>query len=82
MDSCQLIFTVADRSYFALLKKDIHALASEVGFSSERAGRVDIIVAGMKKESAIITAFLISSNNPTNLRFVRNSASRFQNTGF
>src|SRR5215204_5128502 len=45
MDNCQLIFTVADRSYFALLKKDIHVLAAEVGFSSERAGRVDIIVA-------------------------------------
>ena len=45
MDSNQLIFTVADRSYFALLKKDIHALAAEVSFSSERAGRVDIIVA-------------------------------------
>ena len=45
MDSSQLYFNVADRSYFALLKKDVHALAAEVEFSSERAGRIDIIVA-------------------------------------
>ncbi|ANE50758.1 ATP-binding protein [Flavisolibacter tropicus] len=45
MDNEQLLFTVADRSYFALLKKDIHALAIKMGFNSERAGKVDIVVA-------------------------------------
>jgi anti-sigma regulatory factor (Ser/Thr protein kinase) len=45
MDNPQLLFTVADRSYFALLKKEVHALAVDMGFNSERAGRVDIVVA-------------------------------------
>lgn len=45
MDNPQLLFTVADRSYFALLKKEIHALAVDIGFSAERAGKVDIVVA-------------------------------------
>ena len=45
MDNTQLLFTVADRSYFALLKKEIHALAVEMGFSQEKAGKVDIVVA-------------------------------------
>lgn len=45
MDNPQLLFTVADRSYFALLKKEIHALAINMGFGSEKAGKVDIVVA-------------------------------------
>jgi anti-sigma regulatory factor (Ser/Thr protein kinase) len=46
MDSIpQLLFTVADRSYFAILKKEIHALSLSLGFSEERAGKLDIIVA-------------------------------------
>jgi anti-sigma regulatory factor (Ser/Thr protein kinase) len=45
VEAAQLIFTVADRSYFALLKKRIHALAMEIGFNEERTGKVDIIVA-------------------------------------
>lgn len=44
-EDAQLIFTVADRSYFALLKKSIHALAVEIGFSEERTAKVDIVVA-------------------------------------
>lgn len=42
-----LCFTVADRSYFALLKKEIHALAVQAGFSETKVGEVDIIVAEM-----------------------------------
>lgn len=45
MVNAQLIFNVADRSYFALLKKEIHALAAEMGFVSEKAGKIDIIIA-------------------------------------
>jgi anti-sigma regulatory factor (Ser/Thr protein kinase) len=46
MDSTpQLLFTVADRSYFAILKKDIRAVSLSIGFSEERAGKLDIIVA-------------------------------------
>jgi anti-sigma regulatory factor (Ser/Thr protein kinase) len=42
-----LCFTVADRSYFALLKKEIHILAVQAGFSEVKVGEVDIIVAEM-----------------------------------
>jgi anti-sigma regulatory factor (Ser/Thr protein kinase) len=42
-----LCFTVADRSYFALLKKEIHAIAVKAGFSDNKVGEVDIIVAEM-----------------------------------
>ena len=34
-----------DRSYFAILKKEIHTLAVEAGFNERRVGEVDIIVA-------------------------------------
>lgn len=40
-----LCFTVADRSYFALLKKEIHVLAVKAGFSETKVGEIDIIVA-------------------------------------
>jgi anti-sigma regulatory factor (Ser/Thr protein kinase) len=35
----------ADRSYFAILKKSVHALAVEANFSARRIGEIDIIVA-------------------------------------
>jgi anti-sigma regulatory factor (Ser/Thr protein kinase) len=41
----QLLFHVADRSYFSLVKKDIHQLGVQQGFSEEKAGQLDIIVA-------------------------------------
>src|SRR5690349_11528684 len=37
-------YKVADRSYFALLKKEIHALAVSAGFSEGKVGEIDIIV--------------------------------------
>lgn len=40
-------YKVADRSYFALLKKEIHALAVSAGFSEARVGEIDIIVSEM-----------------------------------
>lgn len=40
-----LAFKVEDRSYFAILKKEIHALAVGAGFNEVRVGEVDIIVA-------------------------------------
>jgi anti-sigma regulatory factor (Ser/Thr protein kinase) len=36
-----------DRSYFAILKKEVHALAVAGGFSTVKAGEIDIIVAEM-----------------------------------
>ena len=36
-----------DRSYFAILKKEIHALAVSAGFSEYKVGEIDIIVAEM-----------------------------------
>lgn len=38
-------FSVADRSYLALIKKDIHHLAQTCGFSTQRLAETDIIVA-------------------------------------
>src|SRR5690242_12833905 len=35
----------SDRSYFAILKKEIHALAITVGFVTSRLGEIDIVVA-------------------------------------
>jgi anti-sigma regulatory factor (Ser/Thr protein kinase) len=40
-------YKVEDRSYFAILKKDIHALARSAHFSERKVGEIDIIVAEM-----------------------------------
>jgi len=48
MDSTPHVsYNAADRSYFAILKKDIHQLVASAGFSDAKAGKVDIIVAEM-----------------------------------
>ncbi len=38
-------FNASDRSYFAVIKKDIHALGATLSFSENRLGEVDIVVA-------------------------------------
>ena len=38
-------FKVADRSYFAILKKEIHALAVSANFTESKVGEIDIIIA-------------------------------------
>ena len=40
-------FRADDRSYFAILKKEIHALAISAGFSNQKVAEIDIIVAEM-----------------------------------
>lgn len=46
MDNSQHIcFAVADRSYLAILKKDIHAFASNIGFPDTKLAEIDIVVA-------------------------------------
>lgn len=40
-----ICFTVADRSYFSLLKKEIHSLAADAGFTENKVGEIDIVVA-------------------------------------
>lgn len=48
MDSpIHLSFKASDRSYLAILKKDIHALAIKAGFNETKLGETDIIVAEM-----------------------------------
>jgi anti-sigma regulatory factor (Ser/Thr protein kinase) len=42
-----LAFKAEDRSYFAILKKDIHALAVQGNFSEGKVGEIDIIVSEM-----------------------------------
>lgn len=41
------VFKADDRSYFAILKKEIHAMAVTAGFGSHKVGEIDIIVAEM-----------------------------------
>lgn len=41
------VYKVNDRSYFAILKREIHALALSGGFSPTRVGEIDIVVAEM-----------------------------------
>jgi anti-sigma regulatory factor (Ser/Thr protein kinase) len=38
-------FTVEDRSYFSLLKKEIHGIAIKAGFNENKVGEIDIVVA-------------------------------------
>lgn len=40
-------FNAEDRSYFSILKRDIHNLVSEAGFSDKRTSAIDIVVAEM-----------------------------------
>jgi anti-sigma regulatory factor (Ser/Thr protein kinase) len=39
-----LQFTAEDRSYFAIIKKELHALSSATGFSPRKVGEIDIVV--------------------------------------
>lgn len=46
MDNSQhCSFSVADRSYLAILKKDVHAFALRIGFTDTQLAEIDIIVA-------------------------------------
>ena len=45
VNGTHIAFKAEDRSYFAILKKDIHALAIKASFTEGRAGELDIIVA-------------------------------------
>jgi len=47
VDATHTSFAAHDRSYFSLLKKDIHRMAHEAGISAERLNEIDIIVAEM-----------------------------------
>jgi len=38
------IFRADDRSYFALIKKDIHSLAASTEFDEQKVGKIDIVV--------------------------------------
>jgi anti-sigma regulatory factor (Ser/Thr protein kinase) len=40
-------YNASDRSYFAILKKEIHAFAASIGFSSKRLAEIDIVIAEM-----------------------------------
>jgi anti-sigma regulatory factor (Ser/Thr protein kinase) len=47
VDTKQHCFNASDRSYYSVLKKEIHAIAKAIGFSTQRRAEVDIIVAEM-----------------------------------
>lgn len=42
-----VVFKANDRSYFAILKKEIHQLAVAAGFDEKKVGEIDIVVAEM-----------------------------------
>ncbi|WP_121353646.1 ATP-binding SpoIIE family protein phosphatase [Flavisolibacter nicotianae] len=45
VNAVHLRLNAADRSYFAILKKEIHALAASAGFGLKRLAEIDIVVA-------------------------------------
>ncbi|KAA2241341.1 SpoIIE family protein phosphatase [Chitinophaga agrisoli] len=47
VSAVHLRFNASDRSYFAIIKKEIHALAVKAGFTAKRIGEIDIIISEM-----------------------------------
>lgn len=47
VDATHISFTANDRSYFSLIKKEIHRIALDAGISQERINKVDLVVAEM-----------------------------------
>ncbi|MFD0748709.1 ATP-binding SpoIIE family protein phosphatase [Mucilaginibacter calamicampi] len=45
VDATHTVFNASDRSYYAVLKKEIHAIAIQAGFDEKRTAELDIIVA-------------------------------------
>ena len=46
-NTTHLSFSASDRTYLALLKRDVHAIAIQAGFSNKKLAEVDIIVSEM-----------------------------------
>lgn len=44
VDATHISFAASDRSYFSIIKKDIHNLAKDAGFSNKKLADIDIIV--------------------------------------
>ena len=44
-NNVHLAFNVADRSYFSIIKREVHTLTLNAGFSAQKTGEIDIIVA-------------------------------------
>jgi anti-sigma regulatory factor (Ser/Thr protein kinase) len=47
VDATHISFTANDRSYFSLIKKEIHRIALDAGINQDRINKVDLIVAEM-----------------------------------
>ncbi|WP_207531909.1 SpoIIE family protein phosphatase [Desertivirga arenae] len=47
VDATHISFRADDRSYFSLLKKEIHSRVSEAGFGTQKMAEIDIIVSEM-----------------------------------
>lgn len=52
VDATHVSFRADDRSFFSILKKEIHSRVSEAGFSKKRIGEVDIIVSELTSNLA------------------------------
>ena len=44
-NSAHVVFNAWDRSYFSILKKEIHNLAFSAGFNEQKIAQIDIVVA-------------------------------------
>src|SRR6202012_2824267 len=47
VDATHISFAADDRSYFSLIKKEIHRSATEVGINAARINELDLVVAEM-----------------------------------
>ncbi len=47
VDATHVSYSANDRSYFSIIKKEIHNLAEEAGFGTKRLGDLDIVVSEM-----------------------------------
>lgn len=71
VDATHTSFAASDRSYFSLIKKEIHRLASEGGISAARVNELDLIVAEMTSnlfkysdDGEILVGVFANSGNP------------------
>lgn len=72
VDATHISFRADDRSYFSLLKKEIHSKVSEAGFSAQKLGEIDIIVSEMTSnlfKYAVGGEILLSYGQENNLDY-------------
>src|ERR1700748_1834207 len=71
VDATHISFTADDRSYFSLIKKEIHRIATEGGIAQARINELDLIVAEMTSnlfkysdDGELLIGVFPNNNNP------------------